>query len=214
MSDSNNSYVNILRHQFSSKTSTSKPGGKAGDETAANIHQQSCDTTSFFYLLACTLSHQLMALQDDELYGGEKSINPAAGDIILLVEILKDAIYHLTWTLPILLLPYITSNKLQTPLSYSSNSMLNDRLQRAAFLQCCCRLYNQLSIRNERRGHHLGINSSLESIDSSVSGRAAYLAPSEWTWSKDRHYGAVGADLNHTRTDISVNSTGNVLRLA
>lgn len=156
---------------------------------------QLCHSVSFLYLIYVTLSHQLVALQDDELYAGTKSIDPTKGDLESLIEIIKDSIYHLTWTTPVMLMPYVDAIDSMGSLEFSKESLLANRLDRVAFLQAACRLYNQLSIRNERRGHHLNAVSE-SSLDASLKVQGGYLPSMKWTWTQARHIGAVRSDFS------------------
>lgn len=161
-----------------------------------------CSGTSILYVICVVLSHQLIALQDDELYAGKKSIDPNAGDLEKILEILKDSIYHLTWITPVLLLPFtdVVDNLSQT--RYWNDPLLSHRFRRIALLQAVTRLYNHLSIRNERRGY------ILSSVGDALS-RSTYLPPLQWTWDLARHAGAVRSDVYQPRTGVNGFITGN-----
>lgn len=163
------------------------------------------DGFGYLYLMCITQSHQLVALQDDEFYAGHKSIDPGSGDLNILVDLLKDSIYHLSWDVPVLLLPFTDEIDGSYSTQYHRSSLLNFRLCRVSLLQAFCRLYNHLSIRNERRGHHL--DSISPTASSSPTG--SYLPPSRWIWTAEQHPGAVRAELYQPRADDSGLAVGN-----
>ena len=166
------------------------------------------DGVGYLYLLCVTLSHQLVALQDDEFYAGHKSLDPGSGDLKSLVDLLKDAIYHLTWDVPVLLLPFTDEIDGSYATQYHRSSLLNFRLCRVSLLQAFCRLYNHLSIRNERRGHHLDAVSTT-ALSAPAVGCGAYLPPNQWIWTTEKHPGAVRAELYRPRTEDGGLTTGN-----
>ncbi len=152
------------------------------------------DALSLLYLISLTMSKQLLAIDDEELYAGRKSLSASAGDLLRLVDVLKAALYHLCWTRPVMLQPFqnCRQDAAQSvpPASLFSSSLkpvpvtraipkeefvvFKDRQSRVSVLTCFFRLFNQLGIRNERRFH-------LEESRSTLS--ATYIEPSRWVWS-------------------------------
>lgn len=149
----------------------------------------SCHPISIFYVLCISLSHQLTTIDDEAFYDGVSSLNAVSGEVATLLSLLKQVLYHLYWTKPILLLPF--ENRTAVP-KYNSDAfgvLMSDRVTVISFLQACSRLYNQLAVRNERRTHFAAnsFHTSIFRLTDSSKRQFGIISTDDFIWTGSKH---------------------------
>ena len=156
---------------MSSVTRVSSPH----EESASGTNQEH----ACLLVLLCILSHQLLAIDDEEFIGGGKALN--INHICELVAVLKVLMCEMYWTSPLLtthenvfadegseetgvtedMATSCSSSSTKSLARQQELSFLRKHLNNLQFLYISTKVFNQLSVRNER---------------------IHFLPPSDWLW--------------------------------
>jgi hypothetical protein len=135
----------------------------AASSSAGGSVASSGEDASSLLVLLCILSHQLLAMDDEEFMGGGKALQMS--DICELVHLLKTLLFHMYWTCPVLTTheSLFAEEEGEGDPRHRSQfcSSLRIHLTSVQLLFISTKVFNQLSVRNER---------------------IHFLPPSGWLW--------------------------------
>lgn len=144
---------------------------------------------SFYYILCISLSHQLTTIDDEAFYDGISSLNAISGEVAQLLLLLKNVLYHLYWTKPLMLLPFENNVSVSIQNGDAFGVLLRDRVGAINVLQACSRLYNQLAVRNERRAHFVAnaLHTSIFRLTDHAKRQSGVISTEDFIWTGPRH---------------------------